>query len=145
MTVIIDKINGINEIVKEIFEFTQNNDKVKADFDEYLATVGARNISLNQMEKIFLPYIFERKIDNKSILEMYKEEKGQTQVLDSLIKAQASIFEIKKILKNGFELYNLINEKTLSGAYCKNCGKQLTTIEQQNNLGVCNSCSGLPK
>ena len=112
MTVIIDKINGINEIVKEIFEFTQTNDKVKADFDEYLATVGARNISLNQMEKIFLPYIFERKIDNKSILEMYKEEKGQTQVLDSLIKAQASIFEIKKILKNGFELYNLINEKT---------------------------------
>ena len=96
MTVIIDKINGINEIVKEIFEFTQTNDKVKADFDEYLATVGARNISLNQMEKIFLPYIFERKIDNKSILEMYKEEKGQTQVLDSLIKAQASIFEIKK-------------------------------------------------
>ena len=112
MTVIIDKINGINEIVKEIFEFTQTNDKVKADFDEYLATVGARNISLNQMEKIFLPYIFERKIDNKSILEMYKEEKEQTQVLDSLIKAQASIFEIKKILKNGFELYNLINEKT---------------------------------
>ena len=108
---VIDKINGINDVVKEIFEFTQANEKVKADFDEYLATIGARNISLNQMEKIFLPYIFERKIDNKSILEMFKEEKGSTSILDGLIKAQASIFEIKKILKNGFELYNLINEK----------------------------------
>ncbi len=108
---VIDKINGINDVVKEIFEFTQANEKVKADFDEYLATIGARNISLNQMEKIFLPYIFERKIDNKSILEMFKEEKGSTSILDGLINAQASIFEIKKILKNGFELYNLINEK----------------------------------
>ena len=109
---VIDKINSINDIVKEIFEFTQTNEKVKADFDEYLATIGARNISLNQMEKIFLPYIFERRIDNKSILEMFKEENGSQPIIESFINAQASIFEIKKILKNGFELYNLINEKT---------------------------------
>ena len=111
---VIDKINGINEIVKNIFDFTQTNEKVKNDFDEYLATIGARNISLNQMEKIFLPYIFERRIDNKSILEMFREEKGATPVIEAFINAQASIFEIKKILKNGFELYNLINEKTYS-------------------------------
>ena len=109
---VIEKINEINDIVKEIFEFTQTNEKVKSDFDEYLATIGARNISLNQMEKIFLPYIFERRIEGKSILEMFKEEKGLTPVLESFLNTQASIFEIKKILKNGFELYNLINERT---------------------------------
>ena len=52
---VIEKINDINATIKEVFEFTQNNEKVKADFDEYLATIGARNISLNQIEKIFLP------------------------------------------------------------------------------------------
>ena len=110
---VIEKINEINDVVKEIFEFTQNNEKVKSDFDEYLATIGARNISLNQMEKVFLPYIFERRIDNQSILEMFKESGIKNEkIIDSFIKAQASIFEIKKILKNGFELYNLINEKT---------------------------------
>ena len=110
---VIEKINEINDVVKEIFEFTQNDEKVKSDFDEYLATIGARNISLNQMEKIFLPYIFERRIDNKSILEMFKENGAKNEkITESFIKAQASIFEIKKILKNGFELYNLINEKT---------------------------------
>ena len=109
---VIEKINEIHDIIKEIFDLTQTNEKVKADFDEYLATIGARNISLNQMEKIFLPYIFERRIDNKSILEMFREEKGSSPAVESFIKAQASIFEIKKILKNGFELYNLINEKT---------------------------------
>ena len=109
---VIEKINEINDVIKEIFDFTQTNQTVKADFDEYLATIGARNISLNQMEKIFLPYIFERKIDNKSILEMFKEEKKDSKVIESFIKAQSSIYEIKKILKNGFELYNLVNEKT---------------------------------
>ena len=109
---VIEKINEINEIVKDIFDFTQNNETIKADFDEYLATIGARNISLNQMEKIFLPYIFERNINNKTILEIFKEENKDKKIVEDLIKAQSSIFEIKKILKNGFELYNLVNEKT---------------------------------
>ena len=64
------------------------------------------------MEKIFLPYVFERRINGKSILEMYTEEKGTKDIIEKLNEAQSSIFEIKKILKNGFELYNLVNEKT---------------------------------
>ena len=42
---VIEKINEINDIIKEIFDFTQTNEKVKTDFDEYLATIGARNKS----------------------------------------------------------------------------------------------------
>ena len=71
---VIEKINEINDVIKEVFEFTQSNETVKADFDEYLRTIGAGNISLNQMEKIFLPYIFERRIGNKSIMEMYENK-----------------------------------------------------------------------
>ena len=109
---VIEKINEINEALKEIFDFTQTNETIKSDFTEYLSTIGARNISLNQMEKIFLPYVFERRIAGKSILDIYKEEKGANSIIDKLNEAQASIFEIKKILKNGFELYNLVNETT---------------------------------
>ncbi len=109
---VIEKINEINEAIKEVFEFTQSNEKVREDFNEYLATIGARDISLNQMEKIFLPYIFERRIEDTSILEMYKETAKNKEIADGLINAQSSIFEIKRILKNGFELRNLINEKT---------------------------------
>lgn len=108
---VIEKINEINETIKEIFEFTQANETVQNDFNEYLATIGARELSLSQMEKIFLPYIFERRINNVSILEMFKETAKNTELAESLINAQASIFEIKRILKNGFELRNLINEK----------------------------------
>ena len=109
---VIEKINDINETVKEIFEFTQSNEKVRADFEEYLSTIGARNISVNQMEKIFLPYIFERYIDNKSVIEMFSETAKNKEIAESLVKALSSVFEIKRILKNGFELLNLVNEKT---------------------------------
>ena len=108
---VIEKINEINGVIKEVFEFTQANETVQADFSEYLSTIGARNISLNQMEKIFLPYIFERNIENKSILEMFYETASNKEIAKSLIDSQNSIFEIKRILKNGFELRNLINEK----------------------------------
>ena len=109
---VLEKINEINDALKEIFDFTQTNETINSDFTEYLSTIGARNISLNQMEKIFLPYVFERRISGKSILEMYTEEKGAKDIIEKLNDAQSSIFEIKKILKNGFELYNLVNEKT---------------------------------
>ena len=109
---VLEKINEINDALKEIFDFTQTNETINSDFTEYLSTIGTRNISLNQMEKIFLPYVFERRINGKSILEMYTEEKGAKDIIAKLNEAQSSIFEIKKILKNGFELYNLVNEKT---------------------------------
>ena len=110
---VIEKITEINDVLKDIFNFTQTNVQIKEDFNEYLATIGAKNIPLNQMEKIFLPYIFERQLNNQFIPEIYKNEnKGKyDEIIDCLLNAQASIFEIKKILKNGFELLNLINEK----------------------------------
>ena len=109
---VVEKITEINDVLKDIFNFTINNETVKADFDEYLATIGSKNISLNQMEKIFLPYIFERKLNDKFILELYREECKNKEIVDALLDAQASVFEVKKILKSGFELYNLVNEKT---------------------------------
>ena len=109
---VIEKISEINEVIKEVFEFTQSNEQIREDFSEYLSTIGATNISLNQMEKIFLPYIFERRINNKFILEMFEETTKNKEIANSLLNAQASIYEIKRILKNGFELLNLVNEKT---------------------------------
>jgi hypothetical protein len=109
---VIEKVNEINDVIKEIFEFTQSNETIKADFEEYLSTIGAHNISLNQMEKIFLPYIFERQINNQTIIAMFKEATSHKEIAEGLDNALNSIFRIKRILKNGFELDNLINEKT---------------------------------
>jgi len=56
---VIEKINEINDSIKEILVFTQANDTIREDFNEYLSTIGARELTSAQMEKIFLPYIIK--------------------------------------------------------------------------------------
>lgn len=113
---VIDKINDINEVIKELFEFVQTDSSTKNDFTEYLSTLSALNASPAQMEKLFIPYAFERKLGEppKSIIEIFNESKSvkNKKMAKSLLTAQYSIFRIEKILKNGFELFNLINEKS---------------------------------
>lgn len=113
---VIEKLNDINSVIKELFEFVQTDSSTKDDFKEYLSTLGALNASPAQMEKLFIPYVFERKLGEpqKSIIELFNENKNikNKAVAKSLLSAQYSIFRIEKILKNGFELFNLINEKS---------------------------------
>ena len=51
---VIEKINEINVAIKEVFEFTQTNETIRNDFSEYLATIGAKDITPNQMRNQIL-------------------------------------------------------------------------------------------
>ncbi len=112
---IIEQIISINDVLKEIFNFIRTDKVVKPDFEEYLATIGAKSVSSSQIEKIFLPYIFERTIGEnaQTVVQLFcnsKLSKNQN-IAEALNDNIYSIFVIKKVLKNGFELYNLVNEK----------------------------------
>ena len=112
---VVDKLNNINSVIKELFEFVIENDATKTDFQEYLSTMGAINATPAQMEKIFIPYVFERNLGKplKSVVEMFSESENLSdpEVAKSFLNAQYSVFRVVKILKNGFELFNLTNEK----------------------------------
>lgn len=117
MTTVIEKINSISKVMSDLINFVQTDKDVKSDFKEYLATIGAKDVSEAQMQSVCLPYIFERNIDMKGIAELFLEKtkkitKYPRAVLKGLMSSFSSVFEVKKILKNGFELYNLVNEKT---------------------------------
>ena len=115
---VLDKIQDINDTIKSIAMFIQSEDSVKGDFQEYLKTIGAnRNSGVNFQGACF-NYIFERRLgeDSKSIpsIDMDKSDlkAGSKKIVKALDNSMSSVFEIKKILKNGFELYNIINEKS---------------------------------
>ena len=112
---VIDKLNDINSVIKDLFEYVTTDEGVKSDFQEYLSTMGMLNPSPSQMEKIFIPYVFERNLGTpqKSVIEMYNESKtvSNPEIAKSFLNAQYSVFRVEKILKNGFELFNLTNEK----------------------------------
>ena len=113
---VIEKLNSINGVIKELFEFVQTDEETSEDFREYLSTMGATNPTPAQMEKLFIPYAFERNLGTplKSIIELFNE-KGKISdktLAKSLLTAQYSVYRVEKILKNGFELFNLTNEKS---------------------------------
>ena len=75
---VIEKLNDINDVLKELFEFVQSDELTKTDFHEYLATMGALNATPSQMEKLFIPYVFERNLGEpaKSVIEIFNGSKN---------------------------------------------------------------------
>lgn len=115
---VLDELKSINDVIKNIAEFIQSNDEVKPDFTEYLRTVGVNDVNSQEFHSACFNYIFERNLgeERKSILQLFLENSKKLsaqdkKIIKNLQKLISSIFEVKKVTKNGFELYNLVNEK----------------------------------
>lgn len=111
---ILEDLKEINDVIKELAEFIQNDEFVKPDFEEYIRTVNGMNL-----QSACFNYIFERNLDNKSILTLYLENTKKVpastkKIVKALMASMSSIFEVKRVLQNGFELNNIINEKNYS-------------------------------
>ncbi|MBO5947284.1 SEC-C domain-containing protein [bacterium] len=113
MMSIIEKFSNISNFIGDLFEFVQTNEEISKDFDEYLKTLGANQLTQSALESLLLTYLFERRIENKSIFEIYEQtnEIADTELFQALKNTISGYFLINKIHKNGFELYNLLNEK----------------------------------
>lgn len=108
---ILEDLKEINDIIKSMAEFIQNDEDIKTDFQEYLKTIGNMNF-----QSACLNYIFERNLNNKSIPMMFLEKSSDLSdnsksIVEALIESISSIFEVKRVLQNGFDLYNIINER----------------------------------
>ena len=108
----LEEAKEINEVINNLAKFVQEDDAVKGDFNEYLRTIkGSMNI-----QAAYFNYIFERRINEKSVPEIYAENTkklsaSHKKILENLKNSISSVFQIRKLLKNGFSLYNIINEK----------------------------------
>lgn len=104
--------NEINQTLENIYEFIKTNEKVKEDYTEYTKTMGVYGLADNKMKEYYTPYIFERAIpDLEQNPIMLYNEINSNDLSKAMEKSFTSIFQIKKVLKNGFNVYNLINEK----------------------------------
>lgn len=110
--VILEDLKEINDVIKDLAEFVQNDSVVKPDFEEYIKTVGQSGMNF---QSACFTYIFERKLDNKTILALFlensKHSASSKKIVKALMNSISSIFEIKRVLQNGFEFNNIINEK----------------------------------
>lgn len=73
---VIEKFSDISDVMSGLIDFVRTDEEVKADFAEYLSTIGVKGITENQLQSVCLPYIFERNLgsDSKSIIELFLEK-----------------------------------------------------------------------
>ncbi len=131
---VIEKLANISDTITKLMNFVMTDETVKPDFDEYLATFSAQNADKNRIQALIIPYIFERRLteQRKTILQLFEEKNtdltdDEKKILESLSKSFSSVFEVRRILSNGFELYNLINEKMY---------KVLSLVKMNNFRGI---------
>ena len=59
---ILEDLKEINDVIKELAEFVQNDASVKPDFEEYVKTVNGMNF-----QSACFNYIFERNLNNNIV------------------------------------------------------------------------------
>ena len=113
-----ERMDSINGVIKNIAEFIQTHEEIKTDFNEYLRTIGANSKNGVPLQTACFSYILERNLgeDLKSIPQLYLEntkglDKDTKTVVQAIDESISSVFEIKKVTKTGFELYNIVNER----------------------------------
>lgn len=117
--VAIDRRETVSQVLNKLFDFVKSDQFIAEDVKKYANAFitteeQAKNVDI---EGLLLAYVFERKIDDKFVMDLFIEKQTdlsdeEKEIIDGLKKSIYSIFEIKKVLKNGFELYNIVNEKT---------------------------------
>lgn len=131
---VIEKLAIISDTITKIMNFVITNEIVKPDFEEYLATLSAKNADKARVQALVIPYIFERRLteNKKTIIELFIENnseitKEEQEIIKNLETSISSVFEVRRVLSNGFELYNLVNERMY---------KVLSLVKMNNFRGV---------
>lgn len=117
---ILEDLKDINDIIKDLALFIRQDEAIQPDFAEYIRTIGINSNSTGvQFQAACFNYIFERNLgeERKSVFDLYLEKnEGLTDevkaIVEELKTSISSVFEVKKVLKNGFNLYNIVNEKS---------------------------------
>lgn len=131
---VIEKLAIISDTITKVMNFVLANEIIKPDFEEYLATLSAKNADRARIQALIIPYIFERRLteEKKTIIQLFIDAnsdltKEEQEIIKCLENSMSSVFEVRRVLSNGFELYNLVNEKMY---------KVLSLVKMNNFRGI---------
>lgn len=131
---VIEKLAIISDTITKVMNFVLSNETVKPDFEEYLATLSAKNADRTRIQALIIPYIFERRLteNKKTIIQLFIDAnndltKEEQDIIKCLEGSMSSVFEVRRVLSNGFELYNLVDERMY---------KVLSLVKMNNFRGI---------
>lgn len=111
----------ISVVLNKIFSYLNSNLNLKKDLDDYYGAIGLDRKNKSVLNNYTINYIFERRLgkDKKSIFDyailgienLSEEEKN---IINALRNSVDGVFEVRKITRDKFELFNIVNEKLYS-------------------------------
>lgn len=109
-------IDSINNLINRLSNFVIDDNEVYADYQAYATSKNPQPSSSLEVEAHLMSYILNRKINEKNIYDLFVERCSELPseekiIAQSLSTSISSTFEIKKVTKEAFQLYNLLNEK----------------------------------
>ena len=141
---VIEKFAAISETLTKLMSFIPDNEEAKKSFDEYFKSVS-QDENFNH-ESAWFNFMLEGRVGEEKTpytqfylnanLETANEEK---EIITAIGSAMTSFFEIKRILKNGFDLKNIINEQQNAlpnGFLCLKGGELQQEIQPYKNKVV---------
>ena len=131
---VIEKLSVISDTITKVMNFVLTSDIIKPDFDEYIAALSAKNADTSRIQALLIPYIAERRLtkDRKTVIELFLDNTKnitdiEKEILEGLSKSFSSVFEIRRVLSSGFELYGLVDEMPY---------KVLSLVKMNNYRGI---------
>ncbi len=127
-----ENVELINNLIVKLFRYAETSKETEEKLNEFISQRKGEIKSINDYNNAVFSFIFEYDLkDGKTPADVFlkkedlsDEEKALAENMKSSI---VSVFEIKKVSKEGFELYNLVNEKTYN---------VLTLVKNVNFRGV---------
>ncbi|MEI8377621.1 MAG: SEC-C domain-containing protein [bacterium] len=108
----------VGNVINQLIDYVYKDERVSADLNSYLQMIGFQGGSKENLQKVLMPYIFERRIgeERETVFDLFLGQKAlkkdEKEVVEALKENIASVYQVKKLFKIGFELFNIVNEKT---------------------------------
>ena len=89
--------------------------QISKDFKEF-SQIETKYLSPDEKRSRTLSYLYTRKISGKSVFDYYLSRakylaQKEIKIIEAFKNAFVGVFRVEKVLKEGFELYSIINEK----------------------------------
>ena len=111
---IVDKLNALSEEMESLLDFMAQDAKIGEDFETYVEENNLKIEKQSQLNIALIEYLLDGKMqDSTRVLDYYLSLNRQKnpQVVEAFKTSITSVFEITKVLKNGYETYSLTCEK----------------------------------
>ena len=111
---IVNKLNALSEEMESLLDFMAQDAKIGEDFETYVEENNIKIEKQSQLNIALIEYLLDGKMqDGTRVLDYYisQNKHKEINVINAFKNSVTSVFEITKVLRNGYETYSLTCEK----------------------------------